>query len=275
MQLKWKFKFPKIFAVPQSINTPPPPPSRLLFRCMGGVSSRIYSRMYATTIGLRQAGLGGLRSMSGNALFRRCKVTLPDLDWDYGALEPHISGKINELHYTKHHQTYATGLNTAVDQFNELSVKLESDPSVAKQLAALQQNIKFHGGGYQNHCLFWKNLAPSSQGGGEPPSGALAKQIESQFGSLDNLISLTNSKLAGIQGSGWAFLVKNKEIGGQLEVVQTANQDTVSGPLVPLLAIDAWEHAYYLQYQNRKVDYFKAIWNVINWKEAARRFDAA
>lgn len=217
----------------------------------------------------------GLQLQPASLLAKRTKVTLPDLDWDFGALEPHISGQINELHYTKHHQTYVNGFNAATEQFEELKTKLDSDPTVAKQLIALQQNIKFHGGGYTNHCLFWKNLAPTSQGGGEPPTGALAKQIETQFGSLDNLIALTNSKLAGIQGSGWAFLVKNMENGGQLEVVQTYNQDTVTGPLKPLLAIDAWEHAYYLQYQNKKVDYFKAIWNVINWKEAAKRFDAA
>lgn len=200
----------------------------------------------------------------------RTKVSLPDLDWDFGALEPHISGQINELHYTKHHQTYVNGYNTAIEQQAEAKSKGE-----VKKTIELQKNINFHGGGYTNHCLFWKNLAPTSQGGGEAPTGALAKQIETQFGSLDNLISLTNAKLAGVQGSGWAFIVKNVENGNQLEVVQTYNQDTVTGPLKPLVAIDAWEHAYYLQYQNQKANYFKAIWNVINWKEAAKRFEAA
>ncbi|SCW02754.1 LAFE_0F13542g1_1 [Lachancea fermentati] len=213
------------------------------------------------------------------ALSKRTKVTLPDLDWDFGALEPHISGQINELHYTKHHQTYVNGFNAATEQFGELECKITGDPQqdapITTKLVALQQNIKFHGGGYTNHCLFWKNLAPSSQGGGEAPSGALGKQIESQFGSLDGLISQTNTKLAGIQGSGWCFIVKNLDNGGKIEVVQTYNQDTVTGALKPLVAIDAWEHAYYLQYQNRKADYFKAIWNVINWKEAERRFEKA
>lgn len=97
--------------------------------------------------------------------------------------------------------------------------------------------------------------------------------ITSQFGDLDALVKLTNNKLAGVQGSGWAFIVKNLDNGGKIEVVQRYNQDTVTGSLIPLVAIDAWEHAYYLQYQNRKVDYFKAIWNVINWEEAARRFE--
>ncbi|CAI4482314.1 AEL_collapsed_G0023870.mRNA.1.CDS.1 [Saccharomyces cerevisiae] len=110
---------------------------------------------------------------------------------------------------------------------------------------------------FTNHCLFWENLAPESQGGGEPPTGALAKAIDEQRAGL-----------------GWAFIVKNLSNGGKLDVVQTYNQDTVTGPLVPLVAIDAWEHAYYLQYQNKKADYFKAIWNVVNWKEASRRFDA-
>ncbi|CAH2355356.1 probable superoxide dismutase [Mn], mitochondrial [[Candida] railenensis] len=199
----------------------------------------------------------------------RTKVSLPDLDWDFGALEPHISGQINELHYTKHHQTYVTGYNTAIEQFAEAKSKGE-----VKKTIELQKNINFHGGGYTNHCLFWKNLAPEKQGGGEPPASdsEFAKKIVAQYGSLDNLKTVTNNKLAGIQGSGWAFIVKNKENGGELDVVTTYNQDTVTGPLVPLVAIDAWEHAYYLQYQNVKVDYFKAIWNVINWKEAEKRY---
>lgn len=199
----------------------------------------------------------------------RTKVSLPDLDWDFGALEPHISGQINELHYLKHHQTYVNGYNQAIEQHAEAKAKGE-----VKKTIELQKAINFHGGGYTNHCLFWKNLAPEKQGGGAPPSeeSEFAKKIVEQYGSLDQLKSVTNAKLAGIQGSGWAFIVKNKENGGQLDVVTTFNQDTVTGPLVPLVAIDAWEHAYYLQYQNVKVDYFKAIWNVINWKEAEKRY---
>ncbi|ODV87393.1 hypothetical protein CANARDRAFT_26796 [[Candida] arabinofermentans NRRL YB-2248] len=200
----------------------------------------------------------------------RTKVSLPELKWDFGDLEPYISGQINELHYTKHHATYVAGYNTAVEQHAE--AKHAGD---VKKTIELQQNIKFHGGGYLNHCLFWDNLAPPKNGGGELPSdsSALTKAVTEQYGSFDDLIKLTNAKLAGIQGSGWAFIVKNTE-NGAIEVVQTYNQDTVTGPLKPLVAIDAWEHAYYLQYQNVKVDYFKAIWNVINWAEASKRFDA-
>ncbi|GMM34667.1 superoxide dismutase [Saccharomycopsis crataegensis] len=210
-----------------------------------------------------------LRNAVGVISSVRTKVTLPDLDWDYGALEPHISGKINELHHKKHHQTYVNGFNDASEKL--LVAESNND---AKAAVTLQQNLKFHGGGFVNHNLFWKNLSPVSVHGGAPPTGQLATQIESQFGSLDGLVKLTNSKLAGIQGSGWAFIVFNKE-NNAIEVVQRYNQDTVTGPLIPLVAIDAWEHAYYLQYQNVKADYFKAIWNVINWKEAESRYASA
>jgi Fe-Mn family superoxide dismutase len=135
--------------------------------------------------------------------------------------------------------------------------------------------INFHGGGHINHSLFWKNLAPPSQGGGEPPKqgGALDNAIKAQYGSLDNLVQLMNAKLAGIQGSGWAWIVKNKD-NGALDVITKANQDPVTGVHIPIVGIDAWEHAYYLQYKNVKADYFKAIWNVVNWNEAERRYGA-
>ncbi|EMG47427.1 hypothetical protein SBY92_002840 [Candida maltosa Xu316] len=199
------------------------------------------------------------------------KISLPKIDWSVDALEPYISKEINDLHINKHHVAYVNGYNAAIDA---LSVA-EANNDV-KGVVAIQQNIKFHGGGHTNHSLFWKNLAPVSQGGGKHPdeNSALGKQIVKQYGSVQNLIDLTNAKLASIQGSGWAFIVKNKENGGQLDVITTANQDIAPTHFVPLIAIDAWEHAYYLQYQNVKLDYFKAIWNVINWKEAEARFSA-
>ncbi|ODV62069.1 superoxide dismutase SOD2 [Ascoidea rubescens DSM 1968] len=200
----------------------------------------------------------------------RTKVTLPDLEWDFGDLEPYISGQINEIHYTKHHQTYVNGYNQAIEQHAEAKAKGD-----VKATIELQQNIKFHGGGFTNHCLFWKNLSPSSKKGGNyhdlDQNSDFYKQVVTNYGSFDNLINVTNNKLAGIQGSGWAFIVKNKE-NNSIDVVQTYNQDTVLNNLTPLVAIDAWEHAYYLQYRNQKVDYFKAIWNVINWNEAAKRY---
>ncbi|ODV81301.1 manganese-superoxide dismutase [Suhomyces tanzawaensis NRRL Y-17324] len=196
-------------------------------------------------------------------------IELPKLDWAYDALEPHISGEINRIHHSKHHQVYVNGFNAAITALSAAEAKGD-----VKGAVAIQQNIKFHGGGHTNHSLFWKTLAPVSQGGGVHPSedSPLGKQIVKQYGSVAKLIELTNAKLAGIQGSGWAFIVKNKENGGTLDVVTTFNQDTVLEPYVPLIAIDAWEHAYYLQYQNVKADYFKAIWNVISWKEAEKRF---
>lgn len=200
----------------------------------------------------------------------RKAIELPNLDWKYDALEPYISAKINEIHHTKHHQTYVNNYNAAI--VNLVKAELSGDLTSVVQL---QQSIKFNGGGHINHVLFWKSLSPNDANGGKlpSPSSAFGKQIESQYGSVENLIKLTNAKLASIQGSGWAFIVKNKDNGNVLDVVTTQNQDTVVGSLVPLIAIDAWEHAYYLQYQNVKADYFKAIWNVINWKEAERRYE--
>lgn len=195
-------------------------------------------------------------------------ATLPTLDYDFGALEPFISGQINEIHYTKHHQTYVTQFNAA----NEQIVEAEKEGDL-KKIVALQNLINFHGGGHINHSLFWKNLAPQSQGGGELPSpdSPLGKAIQAGWGGADKLIDTTNAALAGVQGSGWAWIVKNK-LTGDVEVITKQNQDPVLGNYIPLVGIDAWEHAYYLQYKNVKADYFKAIWNVINWKEAEKRF---
>jgi Fe-Mn family superoxide dismutase len=204
---------------------------------------------------------------SAEEVIKAAKVSLPKLDYSYDALEPYISGQINEIHHKNHHQTYVNGYNAAIDQHYEATKAGD-----VLKVIEIEQQIKFHGGGYRNHNLFWKNLAPKSQGGGEHPTGQLLKDINDQYGSVDKLIALTNTKLAGIQGSGWAWIVKNKE-NASIEVVTTANQDTVGPKYTPLVAIDAWEHAYYLQYQNVKIDYFKAIWNVINWKEASKRYE--
>lgn len=174
-----------------------------------------------------------------------------------------------ELHHAKHHQTYVNGLNSALDAIAKAQEK--GDPSA---VAAQAPMINFHGGGHLNHKLFWENLAPASGsgGGGGDPDGKLKTAIESGFGSVDVMRKQMNAALAGIQGSGWAWLVKDKKTGA-LSVVTRANQDPVTGALEPLLGIDAWEHAYYLQYQNRKAEYFEAIWNVVNWKTVAARFE--
>ncbi|KAJ8098694.1 Manganese/iron superoxide dismutase [Lipomyces tetrasporus] len=208
-----------------------------------------------------------MSSRSAPAVFARGKATLPDLDYDYGALEPYISGQIMELHYTKHHQTYVNGYNAAIEKF-------DSTKDIKSQIE-LQSLINFHGGGHVNHSLFWKNLAPRKDGGGELPGSKseLTKAIEAKYGSYDKLISTVNAQLAAIQGSGWTWLVKDSK-SGDLDIINKPNQDPITGAYIPLVGIDAWEHAYYLQYKNVKVDYFKAIWNVINWKEAEKRFNA-
>jgi len=207
-----------------------------------------------------QAGLAA-------ASFVRGKATLPDLKYDYGALEPAISGQIMELHHSKHHATYVNSFNTFSTQLQEA----QSANDIAAQIA-LKPLINFHGGGHLNHSLFWENLAPSSQGGGDPPTGALSKAIEQRYGSLDGFKEKFNTALAGVQGSGWAWLVKDTTT-GDIGIKTYANQDPVVGQFKPLLGIDAWEHAYYLQYQNRKAEYFKAIWDVINWKTVASRYE--
>lgn len=193
--------------------------------------------------------------------------TLPDLDYDYGALEPHISGEIMKLHHQKHHQTYVTNFNKALEQLDS-----SNDPAV---IVGLQSALNFNGGGHVNHSIFWKNLAPTSDGGGSPPQGSLAKAIEAQFGGLEKLTARMNAAGAGVQGSGWVWLGLNKEL-KRLTVETTANQDTLAPKgLIPLLGIDVWEHAYYLQYKNVRPDYLKNVWKVVNWKDVSKRFESA
>ena len=196
------------------------------------------------------------------------KFELPKLPYNFDALEPFISKEIMELHYTKHHQTYVNNLNKALEQYEEA----EKNNDVAAMIA-LQSAIKFNGGGHVNHSIFWTNLAPVSQGGGKGPNGKLLEAINQQIGSLEKLIETMSTKGTAVQGSGWVWLGYNKS-NGRLEVATCDNQDPLSTKgLVPLLGIDVWEHAYYLQYKNVRPDYVKAIWNVVNWANVAERFD--
>ncbi|MCV2423796.1 superoxide dismutase [Paucibacter sp. DJ4R-1] len=200
------------------------------------------------------------------------KITLPDLPYEYHALEPHISREIMTLHHTKHHQTYVNAYNAAQENLN----RLVSDPSSARQQIALQAAIKFNGGGHINHSLFWKNLAPAGSTNLTPES-RLYKEIRDTFvGGFEAFQPKFNEVALSIQGSGWAWLVVNTaKKGGRLDIITTSNQDPVLSPYVPLIGIDMWEHAFYLQYKNVKPDYLAAIWNVINWKEAEDRYEAA
>ncbi|RKF62420.1 Superoxide dismutase 1, mitochondrial [Erysiphe neolycopersici] len=203
--------------------------------------------------------------IGANKIHVRGKATLPDLPYDYGALEPSISGQIMEIHHKNHHQTY-------VNNYNIFTEKLEA--AVAKNdnldKSPLQSLIKFNYGGHVNHTLFWESLAPSSNGGGGEPTGKLRSSIEKSFNSFENLKTSLNTALAGIQGSGWGWLLQDRST-GHLKIATLANQKTVGENFVPLLGIDAWEHAYYLQYQNRKAEYFNHIWDVINWKVVENR----
>lgn len=195
---------------------------------------------------------------------------LPELPYDFNALEPVISAEIMELHYSKHHKGYVTNLNSALEKYHEA----ESRNDVA-QMIALQSAIKFNGGGHINHSIFWTLLAPVSKGGGGEPRGDLAKMITRDFGSLDLFKEKFNATVTGIQGSGWGWLGYNK---GQkrLELAVCANQDPLSTQgLVPIFGVDVWEHAYYLQYKNVRADYVKAIWKIFNWKSIEERFAKA
>ncbi|EIM79240.1 manganese and iron superoxide dismutase [Stereum hirsutum FP-91666 SS1] len=188
--------------------------------------------------------------------------TLPELPYPYNALEPHISEQIMTLHHTKHHQTYVNGLNAAEESY--------AKSSDVKEQIKLQSALKFNGGGHINHSLFWKNLAPTSQGGGQLPEGSqLKKAIERDFGSVEEFKKKFNAATAAIQGSGWGWLGLNPTT-KKLEIVTTANQDPLISH-VPIIGVDIWEHAFYLQYKNVKPDYLNAIWNVINFKEAEKR----
>jgi len=230
------------------------------------MSATIFRTTPAVRTALRAGGYGKRAAGVASTSFVRGKATLPDLAYDYGALEPAISGKIMELHHSKHHQTYVTSFNTASEQLQEAAQK-----GNVKAQVALQPLINFHGGGHINHSLFWENLAPKSAGGGGEPSGALKTAIDDSFGSFEKFQGTFNTALAGIQGSGWAWLVKDNNT-GKIAIKTYANQDPVVGQFTPILGVDAWEHAYYLQYENRKAEYFKAIWDVLNWKTAEKRF---
>lgn len=192
---------------------------------------------------------------------------LPELPYDFSALEPYISAQIMELHYTKHHKTYVTKLNEALEKYFDASGKEDLET-----MCALLKDIKFNGGGHINHSIFWENLAPTNKGGGGAPSGDLAAAIKKDFGSFEDFVTKFNTKTAAIQGSGWGWLGYCKE-SKHLRFHTCENQDPLSTKnLIPLLGVDVWEHAYYLQYKNVRADYLKNIWNIINWKDVERRY---
>ncbi|MBX3111976.1 MAG: superoxide dismutase [Fimbriimonadaceae bacterium] len=200
------------------------------------------------------------------------EYTLPPLPFAKDALEPHIDAKTMEIHHGKHHQAYVNNLNAALKDYpavTELPVEnLLVDLDVLPVPDATKAAVRNNGGGHANHTLFWDILTP---GGSSAPSGALADKINETFGGLDQLKSQVNDAGAKRFGSGWAWLASDEL--GNLQVLSTANQDSpLSQNLVPLLGIDVWEHAYYLNYQNRRPDYLAAVWSVINWDKVAARY---
>lgn len=197
---------------------------------------------------------------------------LPELPYAYDALEPHIDKETMNIHHTKHHNTYITNVNAALEGHDDLASK--SVEELIADLDAVPESartaVRNNGGGHANHSLFWKLLSPS---GGGNPTGALGEAINSKFGSFDEFKEKFAAAGKTRFGSGWAWLVLSN---GELEITSTPNQDS---PLMegktPLLGLDVWEHAYYLKYQNKRPDYINAFWNVVNWEEVSNRYETA
>ncbi len=197
------------------------------------------------------------------------KFELPPLPYDFAALEPHIDAKTMEIHHDKHHGTYVTNLNNALEKHADLQSKSAED--LIKNLKSLPEDIQTavrnNGGGHVNHSMFWEIMSP--KGGGEP-TGALADAIKKTFGDFATFKTQFQDAGAKRFGSGWAWLVKD---GSAVKIISTANQDSpLMDGLTPIFGVDVWEHAYYLKYQNRRAEYLAAWWNVVNWDEIAKRF---
>jgi superoxide dismutase, Fe-Mn family len=197
---------------------------------------------------------------------------LPQLPYAYDALEPHIDKETMNIHHTKHHNTYVTNLNNAIQGNAELESKSVEDivANLDAVPEAIRTAVRNNGGGHANHSLFWQVLSPN---GGGAPSGELADAITKKFGSFESFKEEFNKAATTRFGSGWAWLVVNN---GELEVTSTPNQDSpLSEGKTPVLGLDVWEHAYYLKYQNRRPEYITSFWNVVNWDEVTKRYNAA
>jgi Fe-Mn family superoxide dismutase len=192
------------------------------------------------------------------------KYVLPDLSYDYGALEPNISGKIMELHHDKHHLAYVNGANSALDALADAR-----DKNDLTMVNKFQKDLAFNLAGHVNHTVFWKNMSPE---GGDKPTGELAAAIDEYFGSFDAFRAHFTASALGIQGSGWSILVW--DILGQKLIIEQLydHQGNLSVGSIPLLMLDMWEHAFYLDYQNVKPEYVKAFWNIVNWADVQARF---
>lgn len=195
---------------------------------------------------------------------------LPNLPYPYDALEPHIDAETMRIHHTKHHQTYVDKLNTALAGHPDLAempveVLLNTIETVPEELRTAVRN---HGGGHANHSIFWENMSPK----GQKPDGNLTKALESTFTSVSAFQEKFTNAALGVFGSGWVWLVLRE---GKLDILSRPNQDSpLMDGLLPLLGVDVWEHAYYLKYQNKRGEYLKAWWNIVNWEDVAERYAA-
>ena len=214
---------------------------------------------------------------------------LPKLKYEYDALEPHFDSRTMEIHHTKHHQAYVDNLNNALenlkaedaDRYDLIREKVARSEAAGLEFilenlealpAGIQTAVRNNGGGHLNHSFFWGILAAEAEVQ-KQPTGDLARAIEAKFGDLDNFKAEFKAAALGRFGSGWAWLVKNDA--GELEIVSTPNQDSpISDGLTPIIGLDVWEHAYYLEYQNRRAEYVDAFWSVLDWKQAEENFSA-
>ena len=220
-------------------------------------------------------GVGGLASAFGQPA-GGAPAAPPDeypltpLPYDYKALEPHIDEETMRIHHDKHFKVYTDGLNVTLKKLAEArAIGNFTD------LQLLERLLAFHGGGYYNHIIFWNNMAPPDKGGGGRPSGKLAADIDKNFGGYDKFTMHFSNAAASVEGNGWGVLGYHPFL-KRLVILSMMNQQnlTILGT-IPLLMCDVWEHAYYLKYQNRRADYIKAWWNVVNWKDVESRYDAA
>jgi superoxide dismutase, Fe-Mn family len=195
------------------------------------------------------------------------KYTLPELTYDYSALEPFVSGTIMTLHHDKHHAAYVNGANLALEAMEEARAN-----NALANINKLQKDLAFNLAGHVNHVVFWKNLSPD---GGDKPVGELAAAVDEFFGSFDAFVAHFTAAALGIQGSGWAILAW--DVLGQKLIIEQLydHQGNLAPASIPVLMLDMWEHAFYLDYQNVKADYVKAFWNIVNWADVEARFEAA
>lgn len=199
------------------------------------------------------------------------RYTLPELPYAHDALEPAIDAQTMQIHHGRHHQGYVNGLNKALDELDKIR-KGEGDASLIKHWS---RELSFHGSGHVNHSLFWQTMAPAGKGGGGEPSGILARLINRDFGSFDGFKTHFSAASGAVEGSGWGWLVYEPTAARLMIIQGEKQQDMMITGVVPLLGIDVWEHAYYLKYQNRRGDYVKAFYDIINWNKVNELFQRA